>query len=223
MSYTKKTWKNYPDTTTPITADNLNHMEDGIADAHTEINALNTSLLQHSTFPSGVGFYPDEQDGVKGFNTDPQRGADTFTPFSSGKYLYHIGKFGDTYSNGIYKSSPNSDVTRWNINASTISSVMPTDNLSRTLQFDTPIITTKDTIVVVNSNLGIDGVTIPANKKVYITVEYASSTGKTYGFFMIYVSTTRDNYYSEGNVVYYQSGRITQTVNINSIFYLPLP
>lgn len=187
--------------------------------------AINTSLSQHSTFPSGVGFYPDEKDGVKGFNTDPQRGADTFTPFSSGggKYLYYNGKFGDTYSNGIYKSSPNSDVTRWNINTSTISSVMPTDNLSRTLQFDTPIITTKGTIVVVNSNLGTDSVTIPANKKVYITVEYASSTSKTYGFFMIYVSTTRDNYYSEGNVVYYQSGRITQRVDITSIFYLQLP
>ena len=83
MSYTKKTWKNYPDTTTPITADNLNHMENGIADAHTDIAALNTSLLQHSTFPSGVGFYPDEQDGKQGYNTSPSRGADTFYPFSS--------------------------------------------------------------------------------------------------------------------------------------------
>lgn len=48
MSYTKKTWKNYPDTTTPITADNLNHMENGIADAHTDIAAINTSLSQFS-------------------------------------------------------------------------------------------------------------------------------------------------------------------------------
>ena len=32
-------------------------------------------------FPDGVGFYPDIQDGVRGYNTDPKRGADTFTPF----------------------------------------------------------------------------------------------------------------------------------------------
>lgn len=32
-------------------------------------------------FPSGKGFYPDEKDGVAGYNTDPARGADTFIPF----------------------------------------------------------------------------------------------------------------------------------------------
>ena len=32
-------------------------------------------------FPDGVGFYPDIQDGVRGYNTDPKRGADTFIPF----------------------------------------------------------------------------------------------------------------------------------------------
>lgn len=32
-------------------------------------------------FPDGVGFYPDIQDGVRGYNTDSKRGADTFTPF----------------------------------------------------------------------------------------------------------------------------------------------
>ena len=30
-------------------------------------------------------FYYDVQNGVRGFNTDPARGADTFYPFSSGK------------------------------------------------------------------------------------------------------------------------------------------
>ena len=32
-------------------------------------------------FPDGVGFYPDIQEGVRGYNTDPARGADTFSPF----------------------------------------------------------------------------------------------------------------------------------------------
>ena len=29
-----------------------------------------------------MGFYPDIQEGVRGYNTDPARGADTFSPFS---------------------------------------------------------------------------------------------------------------------------------------------
>lgn len=37
MAYTKKVWKDAPDTSTPINAANLNHMEDGIAEA--DINA----------------------------------------------------------------------------------------------------------------------------------------------------------------------------------------
>ena len=40
-SYIKYLWKNAPDhKTTPINADNLNHMETGIADAHTDIAAV---------------------------------------------------------------------------------------------------------------------------------------------------------------------------------------
>lgn len=38
-------------------------------------------LSRDLKFPDGVGFYPDIQDGVRGYNTDPKRGADTFTPF----------------------------------------------------------------------------------------------------------------------------------------------
>lgn len=45
-------------------------------------------------FPDGTGFYLDEKDGTKGFNTDPERGADTFFPFKSfigdGFELIHI-------------------------------------------------------------------------------------------------------------------------------------
>ena len=35
MAYQKQTWKNLPNQTTPITAERLNHMEDGIYDAST--------------------------------------------------------------------------------------------------------------------------------------------------------------------------------------------
>lgn len=46
-----------------------------------------TTVEDKTSFPNGDGFYLDEQDGKKGFNTDPQRGADTFTPFSSESLL----------------------------------------------------------------------------------------------------------------------------------------
>lgn len=41
-------------------------------------------LNQNIAFPDGVGFYPDIQDGVRGYNTDQERGADTFVPFKQG-------------------------------------------------------------------------------------------------------------------------------------------
>ena len=39
-------------------------------------------------FPDGTGFYPDVQNGVRGYNTDATRGADTFHPFSEIKLLW---------------------------------------------------------------------------------------------------------------------------------------
>ncbi len=38
MAYIKQDWKDYPDTTTPINSERLNHMEDGISAALTEDN-----------------------------------------------------------------------------------------------------------------------------------------------------------------------------------------
>ena len=39
------------------------------------------ALINDLAFPDGVRFYPDVKDGVRGFNIDPARGADTFSPF----------------------------------------------------------------------------------------------------------------------------------------------
>lgn len=50
-TYDKQLWKDYPDTTTPITADRLNHMEDGIkglSDAQVSIEVVD-SLDGNST------------------------------------------------------------------------------------------------------------------------------------------------------------------------------
>ncbi len=38
-------------------------------------------LNNNLTFPDGTKFYPDIQNGERGYNTDPARGADTFCPF----------------------------------------------------------------------------------------------------------------------------------------------
>lgn len=38
-------------------------------------------LSRDLKFPDGVGFYPDVKNGIRGYNTDPKRGADTFNPF----------------------------------------------------------------------------------------------------------------------------------------------
>ena len=42
MAYTKKTWVKG---STPLSAENFNHMEQGIADAHTEITQLNSDKI----------------------------------------------------------------------------------------------------------------------------------------------------------------------------------
>ncbi len=43
-------------------------------------------LNNNLQFPDGIKFYPDVQNGVRGYNTDAARGADTFYPFSETKY-----------------------------------------------------------------------------------------------------------------------------------------
>lgn len=45
------------------------------------------SIINDLAFPDGTKFYPDKQNGKYGFNTSPNRGADTFTPFK-GTILY---------------------------------------------------------------------------------------------------------------------------------------
>ena len=47
MAYTKKTWVKG---STPLSAENFNHMEQGIADAHTEITQLNSDLNNRIEF-----------------------------------------------------------------------------------------------------------------------------------------------------------------------------
>ena len=62
-------------------------------DVLTELAAQNKNfadLNENITFPDGTGFYPDEQDGQKGYNTSPNRGADTFFPFNNLSNLVNV-------------------------------------------------------------------------------------------------------------------------------------
>lgn len=47
------------------------------------IGLVISELNKNLKFPDNVGFYPDIKDGVRGYNTDAARGADTFFPFSN--------------------------------------------------------------------------------------------------------------------------------------------
>lgn len=59
MAYTKKTWVKG---STPLSAENFNHMEQGIADAHTDIKQLNSEIAgskQCGASYQGSYFYPE--------------------------------------------------------------------------------------------------------------------------------------------------------------------
>lgn len=58
----------------------LNCENEELAASAAGLKRLNDSL----NFPDGTHFYPDVQNGVAGYNTDPERGADTFHPFRNG-------------------------------------------------------------------------------------------------------------------------------------------
>lgn len=65
-----------------ITSD-LSCEDESIAISAKAVNDSLTSISTNLSFPDGVGFYPDIQDGKRGYNTDAARGADTFFPFST--------------------------------------------------------------------------------------------------------------------------------------------
>ena len=66
MSYTKQTWTDFPDTSSPITADRLNHMENGIDDANKQI----TNSYSSSTTNSYSCAY---ENGLRTYSTTEKR------------------------------------------------------------------------------------------------------------------------------------------------------
>lgn len=68
MSYTKINWQNLPSTTTPLNATNLNHMDDGIAEAVNNRLPLSGGTITGATnFNSAVSF----KDGIELYSTSP--------------------------------------------------------------------------------------------------------------------------------------------------------
>ena len=70
-----------------MTAENVKYGDSNVAD---ELNSLDQSMvtLEDELTANGTRIYLDYKDGQYGYNTSPLRGADTFSPFKSGKSEY---------------------------------------------------------------------------------------------------------------------------------------
>ena len=80
MEYNRVNWKDYPDTTTKLNAENLNKMDEGIAAAKEAIDEINSNLESLSSFyvdidtekitltgvdSAAVQFQPPKRDGYE--------------------------------------------------------------------------------------------------------------------------------------------------------------
>ena len=65
-----------------------------VKELNTNVNELNNSLVANSKH-----FYFDYKNGKYGYNTNPNRGADTFVPFNNGNYYYRAFKGSDSEAN----------------------------------------------------------------------------------------------------------------------------
>lgn len=55
MAYVKKVWKDYPNTTTPIVASDMNNIEDGIEDIDTRLSTTETLIGQDGSSHTTIG------------------------------------------------------------------------------------------------------------------------------------------------------------------------
>lgn len=66
MAYTKKIWKDYPDTTTPITAEGLNNIEDGIENIENNVNNIENGIEELDTRLNDEEMYVQATAGANG-------------------------------------------------------------------------------------------------------------------------------------------------------------
>lgn len=86
MSYTKQTWENLPSTTTPITADRLNHMENGIYDANTI--QVQDSYSESTTNPYSCNYINQVNTGIVLYDNSDGTAGNVLLSDSSANYNY---------------------------------------------------------------------------------------------------------------------------------------
>lgn len=84
VSYNRVNWADYPATTTPVNATNLNKMDKGIADLTREVNSVESSVSNLNSSLRDIDLRYNATDAVPEWK---ERGADTWRPFSSGPSL----------------------------------------------------------------------------------------------------------------------------------------
>ena len=80
VSYDRVNWADYPATTTPVNATNLNKMDKGIADLTNEVNSVESSV---GNLNSSLDDIDIRYNAVSGKPEWRERGADAYVPFSS--------------------------------------------------------------------------------------------------------------------------------------------
>lgn len=121
-------------------------------------NIFHNSSLK---FPDGTTFYSDIKDGKRGFNTDPNRGADTFFPFSNVGWSFVANWISCKIINDLTYYAPND----YNSDMCSLSDANLIINKSGTLKVDSGVLTqiryeTKfilyinDVVKISNSNTG---------------------------------------------------------------------
>ena len=94
MAYPKQTWNDLPDRSTPLTAERLNHMEDGIYQNSTDIDSLSSKRLKYAYAYNTPNVYGIIE--LEDFNKDNriiaayiyERGNGYVIPYKSGDKWY---------------------------------------------------------------------------------------------------------------------------------------
>ena len=131
------------------------------------VQELNSSLIANSNH-----FYFDYKDGKYGYNTNPNRGADTFVPFSNGNYYYRAFKGSDSEANKKDTLKVNTGVFFAYFNGSEIG------NYENGYAF-----CVKDGTVIVNRAQGTDNFTFSYSNGTLSLYNVSNRNYKCYGFY----------------------------------------
>lgn len=94
MAYTKQDWKDFPNETTPITAERMNHIEEGIyenSNLDTEMSTISEKAVQNKTITNYIGEISnlnttDKSNVVNAINEITSRASDSKIFFRTSNY-----------------------------------------------------------------------------------------------------------------------------------------